>query len=455
MVNEKKLSEKVVSAFAMGTFMASLYYSLVNSYYNFYVTDIAKVPAGLLGSASFVVRLLFVFLTPLLGALVQNGHSRFGKYRKWIFIGVPLSVVFTILTFTKFSGSGMFLAVFYSIAYTLSSGASSLCGNAQMSLMNVMTKDPSQQRRLSTRRSQFQDIAKILFAATFLPLVALLGKGDDGQGYHWAAMIIAVLAGIGYLCTAWSGKKYDIYDQAGQVSDAAKRDKMTAKQMLHCVTKNPPLICMLISETMKFTAFMVFISTFVYYYQYILFDFSAITLTTTIASAVALGSSLLAPIIIKKLGVKNANAFAMVCYIVGALLPRVLTPSVVIFGVGFCLIYFGMSLNASSAPLQFVNSSLYYQSKTRINATGFIMSLYVFPVQLGIALSSGIANWLLEGMGYVPGAELTVAQTASMQNIILVVPAVMFAVALIANMLYPLTEKKMGGVYAALEEQKQ
>ena len=44
MVNEKRLSEKVVSAFAMGTFMASLYYSLVNSYYNFYVTDIAMVP---------------------------------------------------------------------------------------------------------------------------------------------------------------------------------------------------------------------------------------------------------------------------------------------------------------------------------------------------------------------------------------------------------------------------
>ena len=79
------------------------------------------------------------------------------------------------------------------------------------------------------------------------------------------------------------------------------------------------------------------------------------------------------------------------------------------------------------------------------------MSLYVFPVQLGIALSSGIANWLLEGMGYVPGAELTAAQTASMQNIILVVPAVMLAAALAANLIYPLSEKKMSEVYAKLK----
>lgn len=451
MTNEKRLPEKVVSAFAMGTFMASLYYSLVNSYYNFYVTDVAMVPAKLLGNASFVVRLIFVFITPLLGALVQNGHSRFGKYRKWIFVGVPLSVVFTILTFTKFSGSGVFLAIFYSITYTLSSGSSSLCGNAQMSLMNVMTDDPAQQRRLSTRRSQFQDIAKILFSATFLPLVALIGGDDVGKGYHWAAIIIAVLAGIGYLCTAWSGKNYDIYDVDGKVAETAKQEKMSAKQMLDCVIKNPPLVCMLLAETLKFTAFMIFISTFAYYYQYILADFSAITLTTTIASIVALASSLLGPAIIKALGSKNANMLALSTYIIGMLLPRVLPPNVLVFGIGFCIIYFGMSLNACAGPLQFVNSSLYYQAKTGINATGFIMSLYVFPVQLGIALSSGIANWLLDSMGYVAGEALTAAQMVSMQNIILVVPAVMLIAALVANIAYPLSEKKMGEVYSKLK----
>ena len=125
-----------------------------------------------------------------------------------------------------------------------------------------------------------------------------------------------------------------------------------------------------------------------------------------------------------------------------------------VFGVCFCVIYFGMSLNACAAPLQFVNSSLYYQAKTKKNATGFVMSLYVFPVQLGIALSSGIVNWLLAAMGYEAGAVLSASQTVSLQNIILVIPAVMMAVALLANILYPLGEKKMGEVYAKLNEQK-
>lgn len=454
MANEKKLPEKIVSMFAMGTFCSGIYYSLVNSYYNYYCTDVAMVPAQTLGTASFIVRLIFVFLTPLLAVLVQNGHSKYGKYRKWIFVGVPITVVTTILTFTKFSGSGVFLAIFYSIAYTLSSGSSSLCGNAQMSLMNVITDDPVQKGRLSSRRSQFQDVSKILFSATFLPLVALLGRGDNAQGYHWAAFIIAILAGIGYLCTAWSGKKYDIYDTDGHVAESAQKNKMSAKQMFDCVVKNPPLIWMLVAETLKFTAYMVFICTFAYYYQYVLFDFSAITITTTIASVVALLASLVSPAILKKIGPKSANTIAMLCYVVGMLLPRVLAPNAVIFGIGFSVIYFGMSLNCCSAPLEFVNASLAYQAKTGLDTTGFTMSLYVFPIQLGIAISSGLANWLLAGMGYEAGMTMNAAQTASLQNIILLIPGLMCLAALAANILYPLGQKKMGEVYGKLNAAK-
>jgi Na+/melibiose symporter-like transporter len=449
---KKKLSELTVSAFALGTFGAGLYYSLVNSYFNYYVTDVAGVDAGILGTASFIVRLLFVIITPLLGVMVQNGHSKVGKYRIWLFIGVPLSVLFTILTFTTFSGGMVFLAIFYSFAYTLSSGSSSLCGDAQMSLMNVITNDPAQQRRLSTRRSQFQDLSKILFSATFLPLVALIGGENKAVGYHWTALIIAILAGLGYLCTAWSGKKSDIYDGRDNQAIEAAKTKLTGKQMADCVFKNRPLICMLISETLKFTAFMVFISTFAYYYQYILGDFSAITLTTTIASVVALCSSLLAPIIIKKIGSKNAGIAALACYAIGCFGVRILAPSTLTFGIGFCIIYFGMSLNCCAAPLQFVNSSLYYQSRTGLNATGFVMSLYVFPVQLGIAISSGLANWLLAGIGYSSGITLTAAQTVGMQNIILLVPGLMFLAAIVTNIIYPLNEKKMGEVYAAISK---
>jgi len=41
-----------------------------------------------------------------------------------------------------------------------------------------------------------------------------------------------------------------------------------------------------------------------------------------------------------------------------------------------------------------------------------------------------------------------------MQNIILLIPGLMFVAAIIANIIYPLSEKKMGEVYARLQETK-
>ena len=95
-----------------------------------------------------------------------------------------------------------------------------------------------------------------------------------------------------------------------------------------------------------------------------------------------------------------------------------------------------------------------YQAKTGLDTTGFTMSLYVFPIQLGIAISSGLANWLLAGMGYEAGMTMNAAQTASLQNIILLIPGLMCLAALAANILYPLGQKKMGEVYGKLNAAK-
>ena len=100
MMNER-LSERKVFAFAFSMFGASLFYSLVNSYFNFYATDVVKVPAGLLGTVNFIIKLGMVLIVILLASMVQNGHSeKYGKYRKWIYIATPVFTLTTILTFT-------------------------------------------------------------------------------------------------------------------------------------------------------------------------------------------------------------------------------------------------------------------------------------------------------------------------------------------------------------------
>lgn len=449
-MNEKRLPEKKVIAFAFSMFGASIFYSLVNSYFNYYVTDIAGVDSATLGTANFIIKLLMVVLVVVFGALVQNGSSkRFGKYRKWLVVATPILTIATILTFTKIEGSDIFMALWYCIMYALASGFHSLAGNAQLALMREMGKTDEDQRRLSTRRSLFQDISKILFSASFIPLLTLIGNGEqNATGYFWTTVIIAAIAFFGYVALFKVSKEYDIYTEETKI----KATKLSASEMASAILRNPPLIILLILETIKFTAYMVFISSFAYYFQYILQDFTAITLTTTIASVVSVVASFFAQPIIKYIGRKSAGVVSLAFYTAGALIPRFLAPNIVVFIIGFCLIYFGMSLQTCAGVLMFSDTATYYENKTGKNATGFIMGLYTFPVQLGLALSSGILNWSLAGIGYEAGIELSASQIVGMENIILLIPGIMFLVSTILALVYPLSEKKMKQIETELAQ---
>lgn len=452
MKDDKRLPERKVLAFAFSMFGASIFFSLVNSYFNFYATDIAGVPTSLLGTANFIIKLIMVVSVVVFGALVQNGKSkRFGKYRKWLVIATPVFTIATVLTFTKVEGSGLFMALYYCIMYALASGFHGLAGNAQLALMREMGKTDEDQRRLSTRRSLFQDISKILFSATFVPLLLLIGGSETSvKSYFVMGILIAAIAFFGYIALFQASKEYDIYDEAV----VEEKTKMSAGDIVKTITKNPPLMLLLVLETIKFTAYMIFISTFVYYFQYILFDFTSITLTTTVASVAAVAASAAAPWIIKQIGRKTSGVVSLGLFTLGALLPRFLAPNLTIFIIGFCLIYFGTSLQTCAGVLMFSDTATYYENKSGKNATGFIMGLYTFPVQLGLALSAGIVNWSLSGIGYVAGAELTVAQTVGMQNIILLVPGIMFLVSTILSAVYPLSEKKMKEIEAELKAKR-
>lgn len=451
----KKLTNLEVTMFGLGTAFIGFMFSMMNSYFNVYVTDIALVPAGILGTANFIIRLVLVVVVPIMAAMVQNGHSKYGKYRVWIFRCIPIVAVAFVLIFTKVPGPAVFLAIYYAFFNAVASGLAGMCGNSQMSLMSVMGKTDVDKRRLSTRRSLMQDITKIVFSACFIPLATALSFstiGADGKpgslGYFWVAVIIAALCLVGYMGTAWSGKKHDIYDDGTVDKEAAKaerkKDKMSAGQMANVIFKNKPLLVMLILETFKFTAFMMFISSFVYYFFYVLYDYTNITPVTTIASVASVIASLVAPGIIKVLGRKKTNFLALMLYAGGALLPYFLVPAmpqygVVIFGIGFVMIYFGMSLQTSVSPIMFVESANYYLKKTGIAAHGFIMSLFVFPVQIGIAISGGLLNWLLAAIGYDPTAA---SQPPALASIILLLPAIMWIIAGLITFLYPIKDKE-------------
>lgn len=443
-VHRNRLSHWKIFEFALGSFGVGLVFSLANTYFIYFATDVALVPAGIMALVFTITRIFDFCCTPVIAGFIQNGRFKHGKYRSWILYLVPITSFFTIFCFTRITGNPYIVAFYYAVMYLLAYGLLDKPGAAQRALMTRMAHNDEERMTLTARTAQFEQAGNIVFSIICLPLVAALGQGDEARGFQLVAILFALAALAGYYATAHAGKEYDIYyDDSNQAEAAA--DTLSAKECAKAVFQNPPMICSMLIELFRYLGFMVYVSTMAYYFKWVIGDMAALTQVATASTIVCFVSSLLSPWLSKKLGKKNSSILAMGLFTVGLLLPRFFFEgNLVVYTICICLGYFGSALQVCVGIVMYSKAADYYQWKTGKKAHGFIMSMYVLPVEVGIAMSTIVIGVVLDVIGYDATAQvLTSAQLLGVKNLVLLIPGIFFAIATVIAVLHPLSEKKL------------
>ena len=440
---ERRLSRWRVFEFALGSFGVGLVFSLANTYFIYFATDVALVPAGVMALVFTITRIFDFCCTPIIAGFIQNGRFKRGKYRSWILYLVPITSFFTIFCFTKITGSPYLVAAYYAVMYLLAYGLLDKPGAAQRALMTRMAHSDEERMTLTARTAQFEQAGNIVFSLICLPLVALLGGGDEARGFQLVAVLFALASLVCYYATAHAGKPYDIYyDEA---AGGAAAETMSAAECARAVFRNPPMVCSMLIELFRYLGFMIYVSTMAYYFKWVFGDMAALTSVATASTIVCFVSSLLSPWLSRKLGKKNSSILAMGLFTAGLLLPRFfLEGNLAFYTFCICLGYFGSALQACVGIVMYSKAADYYQWKTGRKAHGFIMSMYVLPVEVGIALSTIVIGIILEAIHYDATAlSLSAAQLTGVKNLVLLIPGIFFAVATVIAILHPLSEKML------------
>lgn len=101
---------------------------MVSMYLIYYLTDIIELPTSTLWWITVIVlcaRIFDALNDPIMGVIVDNTKTRFGKFKPWIALGALVSGMLTVLLFTDFGLQGAgYIAVFaliyiaWGLAYT-------------------------------------------------------------------------------------------------------------------------------------------------------------------------------------------------------------------------------------------------------------------------------------------------------------------------------------------------
>ena len=137
--------------FGLGTIGRDMFYSMVSMFLLTYITEVLTVSDAMLLKIGFVLTVLRVFDAlndPIMGTLVDNTNTRWGKFKPLILGGAVTGAVFMVLLFTDLHLSDtwyiILFAVFY-LAWDVFYGANDI---AYWSMMPALSLDQKERERI-------------------------------------------------------------------------------------------------------------------------------------------------------------------------------------------------------------------------------------------------------------------------------------------------------------------
>ena len=105
--------------FGVGALGKDLCYAMISTFLMIYLTDTVGLAPLIVGNLFLVARVWDAVNDPMMGFLVDNTRTRWGKFRPWILIGTLLNSAIMIFMFRSPDLEGFSLYAYFSVMYIL------------------------------------------------------------------------------------------------------------------------------------------------------------------------------------------------------------------------------------------------------------------------------------------------------------------------------------------------
>lgn len=230
----------------------------------FYFTDVAGLSAAFVGTIFLAARIVDAVTDPMMGVIVDNTRSRFGKFRPWIVIGTLLNAVVLVGLFSTHMFEGTTLYIYAAAAYILWGLTYTIMDIPYWSMIPALSSSRQEREKLVVWPRLFASLAWFVTGTYGLHIVGKLGDGDQGQGFFNVAILIAVLFVMSAFLIARNVK------EKSAPANAKPAERFSFKDVLVIIGKNDQLKA-LIGTVLSFQIANLLVGGFaIYYFSYAL-----------------------------------------------------------------------------------------------------------------------------------------------------------------------------------------
>ncbi len=371
--------------FGLGTIGRDMLYSIVSMYLMFYLTDILNLPDSTMWwmtGALLILRIFDAVNDPIMGFLVDNTHSRFGKFKPWIIIGGIIGGFFTVLLFFDFGLTGAGYIIMFIVVYLLwdiTYGANDI---AYWSMLPSLTLDQKEREKTGSFARICANIGMFTVVVGIVPITNALG--GDQRAWQITAVAI-VLITWAFLCFTVFGVKED-------KSIQVKQESTSLKEMFRILFKNDQLLYTAISMALFMIGYTTTANFGLYFFKYAYKDEGMYSIFAAILGVSQLAALAVFPLLSKKYSRKVLYAFATVLVVIGYVIFFFSPMNMIFIGASGIFLFVGEAF-IQLLMLMFLTDTVEYgQWKLGHRNESINFSVQPFINKIGGAIASGIVG---------------------------------------------------------------
>jgi sugar (glycoside-pentoside-hexuronide) transporter len=434
-----KLSIREKLAYSLGDAAANLVFQTQITFLMFFYTNVFGIAAGAAGRILLVSRIVDAFNDPIVGALADRTHTRWGRYRPWVlWTSLPLAMVLVLCyTTPPLSPTGKLIWAIgtYNVLMVLYA-ANNI---PYCALSGVMTSDTHERTSLLSWRFVCAMLAALVVNVLTLDLVRLLGRGDPARGYPltmglWGLVAVALFA----ITFAFTKERVM----------GSGRQRSTLRQDAANLLRSGPWIALFAVSILIYIQLALRSGSMLYYFNYYLqlknvfarIDNFGIFNGVGLAFVI-LGVTLSKPLV-NRFGKRNTFR---ACLVLSALLMAAfaLVPPdslAMLLALQIALqVAFGPTIPILWAMMADVAD--YSEWKTGRRSTALAFASMILGLKLGFGLGGWLSGELLEYFRYVSGSTLPESTTRGILMMVSVFPAGILLIAVGVLTLYSLDDR--------------
>jgi sugar (glycoside-pentoside-hexuronide) transporter len=426
-----------IGIYGLGNFASQLSWTMVTTYLTLFYTDVFGLATGAVAFLMLVARIWDGVNDPMMGAIMERTHMRWGRFRPYIAIGAPLLVIFTVLTFTVpgFGGTGKLIWAY--VTYIGLGMSYTVVNIPYQALPAVMTNDPKKINRLYAAMLSGMCLGMIGLNLCTLPLVKYFGHGVQSVGYQKTATVFALVAlPMFWLVAAFCKENITV----------KKEDNVSLKTTVVSLAKNKNLVMVLLYTILSMTGLFGRLGVAVFFYIYCVQDPRYITIFMMMQMIVGAIIMPFAPKFMEKFGRKSTAIIAMVI--------QALAMAMMFFGpyknipyLFICHIIYGLGYIAGPCGSTMIIDSVdEYDLKHSVRSDGTAFAMNGLGTKIAAALGGAVGIAVIGWYGYVAGQNPTTQVQAGINISTNLIPMICFLASIIPLLFYNLSDSKMADI---------